>query len=372
MDFGFSEIQHDLRGLARRILDDAVSASTLAAYDEFAAPRFDRVLWQTLVDSGLSGIAVAEEHGGMGLGFMELGLFIEELGRSIAPVPVLAHCVAGMLPLQQFASADLQSRVLPPAARGDILLTGAFWSGSATPELRARNTPEGLLLTGQCRAVPFAQQADWLLVPVQVAAGVAVVLVPTGAVGVRSNALQMTHFEPHADIEFNNVPVPEADIVLASGGEALLTWVRERCTAAVCAQQLGAADCALRMAAGYTSERKQFGVPVATFQAVGHRMADCYIDVECLRLCTWQALSLLGEQRAATTEVQIAKIWAGDVGHRVSYACQHVHGGTGIDRDYPLWRYCLWLRFNEMTLGSSAAQGAALGQRLARGEGLFD
>ncbi|MFU8765512.1 MAG: acyl-CoA dehydrogenase family protein, partial [Haliea sp.] len=111
--------------------------------------------------------------------------------------------------------------------------------------------------------------------------------------------------------------------------------------------------------------------PIATFQAVGHRMADCYIDVECLRLCTWQALSLLSDEQPATTEVQIAKIWAGDVGHRVSYASQHVHGGTGIDRDYPLWRYCLWLRYNEMALGSTGAQVAALGQRLAAGEGLF-
>ena len=150
-----------------------------------------------------------------------------------------------------------------------------------------------------------------------------------------------------------------------------MRWIAERSIAATCAHQLGAADCAMRMAASYTSERKQFEVPVATFQAVGHRMADCYIDVECLRLATYQAVSLLGSDVGATTEVQIAKIWAGDTGHRVSYATQHVHGGTGIDRDYPLWRYCLWLRHNEMTLGCSAAHVARLGRRLAAGEALF-
>lgn len=149
-------------------------------------------------------------------------------------------------------------------------------------------------------------------------------------------------------------------------------WVGERSMAAICAHQLGATDCAMRMAASYTSERQQFGVPVATFQAVGHRMADCYVDVECLRLTTYQAVSMLASEVEATTEVQIAKIWAGDTGHRVSYASQHVHGGTGIDRDYPLWRYCLWLRHNEMTLGCSAAQQSALGARLAMGEALFN
>ncbi|MDP4917335.1 MAG: acyl-CoA dehydrogenase family protein, partial [Haliea sp.] len=255
-----------------------------------------------------------------------------------------------------------------------LLLSGAFWTGSvggAVEPVQALPAEGGFILNGSCRGIPFARQADWLLLPVHSANGVAVVLVATDAAGVQMTDLQMTHFEPYAQIELSDVRVAAADVVMASGGEALVAWTREHCTAALCAQQLGAADRAMRMAASYTSERKQFGVPIATFQAVGHRMADCYIDVECLRLCTWQALSLLSEARAATTEVQIAKIWAGDVGHRVSYACQHVHGGTGIDRDYPLWRYCLWLRFNEVTLGSSSAQTAALGQRLSQGEGLF-
>ena len=127
----------------------------------------------------------------------------------------------------------------------------------------------------------------------------------------------------------------------------------------------------MRLSASYTSERQQFGVPVATFQAVGHRMADCYIDIECLRLTTYQAASLLHSEAEAATELAIAKIWAGDCGHRVSYAAQHVHGGTGIDRDYSLWRYCLWLRHNEMTLGGSSVHLATLGREIAEGGGLF-
>lgn len=374
MDFGLSDIQEELRGLARKILDDAVSPASLAAYDEYRAPRFDPALWRTLVDAGLPATAVAETYGGMGLGFMELGLFIEELGRSIAPVPVLAHCVSGMLPLERFGSAELRERILPAAARGELLLSGDFWNGlssAGAARVQAREQDGGLLLDGVCAMVPFAREADWLLLPVRLGSTTAVVLVNPKGAGVTLTDLQMTHFEPHCEVTLASVRVPAANVVMVSGGEALVAWTRERCAAALCAQQLGAADHALRMAAGYTSQRQQFGVPVATFQAVGHRMADGYIDVECLRLCTWQALSLLSDEQPATTEVQIAKIWAGDVGHRISYATQHVHGGTGIDRDYPLWRYCLWLRYNEMALGSSSAQVAALGQRLAAGEGLF-
>jgi alkylation response protein AidB-like acyl-CoA dehydrogenase len=219
--------------------------------------------------------------------------------------------------------------------------------------------------------VPFAAQASHILLAARTAEGVAVVLLDPHAAGVTLRDLQVTSFEPQCELVLDAVRVPAAAILSARDGAKIMGWVSERATAAICAHQLGASDCAMRMAASYTSERKQFDVPVATFQAVGHRMADCYVDVECLRLTTYQAASLLDSDVSATTEVRIAKIWAGDTGHRVSYAAQHVHGGTGIDRDYPLWRYCLWLRQNEMTLGSSAAQIARLGSQLAAGEALF-
>ena len=112
----------------------------------------------------------------------------------------------------------------------------------------------------------------------------------------------------------------------------------------------------------------KFRVPVATFQAVGHRAANCFIDVECLRLTAYEACSLLAEGRDAAVEVDIAKVWAGDTGHRVSYAAQHLHGGAGVDRGNALWRFCLWARHNEMSLGSSAQTLARLGRRCASGE----
>jgi alkylation response protein AidB-like acyl-CoA dehydrogenase len=220
-------------------------------------------------------------------------------------------------------------------------------------------------------AVPFADQADRVLLAARLGSEVAVVLLDTRAEGVSRAALQVTSFEPQCQLELDSVRVPASDVLVTSGGAGIMHWIVERTQAAICAHQLGASDCAMRMAASYTSERKQFDVPIATFQAVGHRLANCYIDVECLRLTTYQAASLLHSEVPATTEVQIAKFWAGDTGHRVSYATQHVHGGTGIDRDYPLWRYCLWLRQNEMSLGCSSVQAAALGARLAAGEALF-
>jgi alkylation response protein AidB-like acyl-CoA dehydrogenase len=376
MEFGFSAEQQEVRQLARKILSEQVSAQSLSAYDEYQSPRFDRALWRQLVAAGLPSVALEQRYGGMGFGFMELALFIEEVGRSIAPVPAIAHSVSAALAIQRFGSEAMKEAVLPLAAAGELLLTAALseqLNEAPADPLAVTAVTDGadLVLSGTKTAVPFAAHAQRILLAARAEAGVAVVLLDPAAAGVTLADLQVTSFEPQCELALASVRVPAADVITATDGARVMQWIAERTTAAICAHQLGAADCAMRLAASYTSERKQFDVPVATFQAVGHRMADCYIDVECLRLTTYQAVSLLDSGVDATTEVQIAKIWAGDTGHRVSYATQHVHGGTGIDREYPLWRYCLWLRQNEMTLGCSSFHVAQLGSRLAAGEALF-
>jgi alkylation response protein AidB-like acyl-CoA dehydrogenase len=376
MEFGLSQEQREVRDLARKILSEQVSADTLEPYDEYQAPRFDRALWQQLLSAGLPAVAVEQRYGGMGFGFMELALFIEEIGRSIAPVPAIAHCVAAVLPIQRFGSEAMKEAILPGAVSGELLLSAALSEYLNEDPANPRSVTavvdgDELVLSGTKSAVPFAAQSSHILLSARTAEGVAVVLLDPRSAGVTLQELQVTSFEPQCELLLESVRVPAAGILTVSDGVSIMGWIAERTTAAICAHQLGASDCAMRLAASYTSERKQFDVPVATFQAVGHRMADCYVDVECLRLTTYQAASLLDSDVAATTEVRIAKIWAGDTGHRVSYATQHVHGGTGIDRDYPLWRYCLWLRQNEMSLGSSAAQLARLGSQLAAGEALF-
>ena len=143
-------------------------------------------------------------------------------------------------------------------------------------------------------------------------------------------------------------------------------WIASHTAAANCAMAVGVSERMTRMTAEYTAEREQFGVKIATFQAVGQRAADCYIDTECLRLVTQQAISLLNQGREADDEIMMAKIWLGNVTHRVSYAAQHLHGGIGVDRDYPLFRFCLWARQLEMSMGSSAELTARLGEGIAR------
>ena len=131
------------------------------------------------------------------------------------------------------------------------------------------------------------------------------------------------------------------------------------------ALQAGVCEAATRLTATYTSERRQFDTPIATFQAVAHRMADAYIDTEAIRLTAWQAVWRLEHGRPASTQVATAKFWASEGSNRVIAAAHHLHGGMGVDRDYPLHRYTFLCRQIEFALGSATPSLARLGKELA-------
>lgn len=375
MNFGFSDEQKDVQNLAREILTDLVTPESLAAYDDYKNERFDQALWAKLAEAGLLGVAIDEQFGGMGFGFIELALFVEEVGRSLAPVPVVSHCVSAAMTIQKYGSETQKQSLLPGAAKGELLLTAALLEdGVQTPDMTAqtagiKQADGSYKVSGVKVCVPFAASAERMVLPVTTDEGVVLLLLNPKAEGVSLSLTKVTTYEPQYLVELDEVQVGSEDVL--SEDPFAASWLGERTAAALCAMQVGLTDKAMRMTASYTAEREQFGVLIATFQAVGHRAANCFIDVGCLQLTTYQAVALLALESEATNEVTIAKIWAGDVGHRVSYASQHLHGGMGIDRDYALWRYCLWMRQNEMTLGNSAQQLSVLGDRIAAGVALF-
>ena len=122
------------------------------------------------------------------------------------------------------------------------------------------------------------------------------------------------------------------------------------------------------MTAEYARERVQFDRPIGSFQAVHQRAADAYIQVEAMRLCLWEAAWQLDEGRDAQLAIATAKFWAAEGGQFVAYACQHLHGGIGIDIDYPMHRYFLWSMQNEHAFGAASAQLADLGLEIAARE----
>ena len=196
-------------------------------------------------------------------------------------------------------------------------------------------------------------------------ASVGLFLLATDARGVDIRPVATTNREPHADVFLDGATVSAAD-----GSRAPATWSNRSTPArwSACARSSSASsERALRMAAEYTTGREQFGRPIGSFQAVQQRMADGFIDVEAIRWTTWHAAWLIAEGRPADRAARIAKFWAAEAGARVAATTQHVHGGIGIDITYPLHRYFLWAKQNELTLGSASQQLAHLGSTYPEG-----
>lgn len=370
MDFSYSEEQLELQNLAKQILQDQTGNEHMREIDA-REDRFDKKLWGDLAEAGLLGIGVGEAQGGMDLGFESVCLLVEQVGMTVAPVPVVPVLVSAALPIEHFGSDEQKQRLLPRVVGGETLVSAALIEtlneDPSTPVATAKSDGNDWVLNGTKICVPFANHAERVLVAAQVDGGVGVFLLDPMSDGVSLERQESTAGEPQFELTMSGARVAEEDVLAgADRGARVMHWIANHTAAANCAMAVGISERMTRMTAEYTAEREQFGVKIATFQAVGQRAADCYIDTECLRLVTQQAISLLNQGREADDEIMMAKIWLGNATHRVSYAAQHLHGGIGVDRDYPLFRFCLWARQLEMSMGSSAELTARLGEGIAR------
>jgi 3-oxocholest-4-en-26-oyl-CoA dehydrogenase beta subunit len=366
MDFSFTEDQEALAGLARKILTDRVTHDSLTALEAGDGERFDSSLWNELAAADLLGVAVPESDGGLGGGMVEQCLVLREIGRTLAPVPVAASLVAGALPIARFGTADQRSAWVRPAVEGRRILTAALAEphnrDSLSPATTASRDGSGWRLSGVKTAVPAGTLAELILVPAMAEGRPAVFLVEPTAAGVTVEAQRTTNFDTAALVTLDGAAVGE-DALL--GGPEALQWLVEHATVALCAQQLGVVERAVEMIADYTTNRVQFERPIATFQAVGHRAADSYIDAEGIRLTTWQAAWALDAGEPAAVDVATAKFWAAEGGHRVAHAIVHLHGGMGVAREFPAHRYFVHAKQIELMLGGATEQSLRIGAALA-------
>ncbi|HEY2998144.1 MAG TPA: acyl-CoA dehydrogenase family protein [Acidimicrobiales bacterium] len=374
MDFDLSDEQQAITDLAAKLLGDKATPEAIRAVEERDDLRFDRDLWAAMADAGLLGIALPAEHGGAGLGLLELCLALEEVGRRTAPVPALAALAVGGLAVARWGTADQQAALLPGVAAGTTVLTGALSeplgdllhpSTSARP---AGDGSDGWVLDGTRSNVPAGLVADVVLVPATTDGGdVAVFLVPAGAEGVRRHRQDTTTGTPDAEVVLDGVRVGPEAVLGGPGadGAAVLRSMVEAATVGACAVMSGLAAEAVRITGEYTTAREQFGRPIATFQAVGQRAADAYVDAQGIRLTMLQAAWRQAAGVPADREVAVAKYWASAGGQRVVHAASHLHGGMGVDRDYPLHRYFLLAKQLELYLGGTSRQLLALGAILA-------
>jgi alkylation response protein AidB-like acyl-CoA dehydrogenase len=372
MDFSLSEEQEAVRDLARQIFSGHVTHERLLALTR-SGEWFDMDLWSEIAKANLPGVALPESVGGSGFGPVELCLLLEEVGRHVAPVPLLATSVLGAAPIAEFGSDAQRSRWLRPVAEDGAVLTAALSEVGAAvpsrPRVAARRDGNDYRLDGVKDCVPAAHLAAGVLVPARVENGVGVFIVDPRGPGVDLERQEMTNGEPQSRLTLNGVRVPAADLLGdVARGAAIIDWLVLRATLGLAAIQVGVAEDALARTAEYVGERKQFGRPIAAFQGVALRAADAYIDVESLRCTVYQAAWRLSAGLDARVEVASAKWWAATAGMRVAHTAQHLHGGIGSDLEYPIHRYFLWAKQNELLFGGENQQLAQLGAHLVSDE----
>ncbi|MFI8306726.1 acyl-CoA dehydrogenase family protein [Streptomyces sp. NPDC085927] len=375
MDFSLGEELEAVRDLAREIFTDRATPERLREVETSPA-RVDARLWADLASAGLLGALLPEEDGGAGLGMAGLCVLLQEQGRRVAPVPLWPALVGG-LAVAAHGTARQRAELLPGLAGGDGRPTVALEEFGPADPLTPRTTAVAdgphWRLTGTKAVVPAPDGAQHVLVTATTATGPGLFLVASDAPGATWEHAETTTHDLSAHLTLDGAPGEP----VGTPGDGTVAEVVRDSFVALAAVQLGVAEGALRYAADHLRERHQFGRPLATFQAVQHQLADCYIDIEAMRVTLWQAVDALAEPTDAPAEpfdaedadraALVAKWWATEGGLNTVHRVQHVHGGIGVDTDYPVHRHFLWGKQISTTLGGAGADLERLGALLTSG-----
>jgi alkylation response protein AidB-like acyl-CoA dehydrogenase len=334
MDFTPTEEQDAVRGLASSLF-------ATATHPGLGVEGFDNALWSKLVEGGLLGLSVSEDLGGGGLPLAVAAVVAEECGRAAGRVPVVPVLSA----LSALEDATLIASVLAGAAIVVPALQADGWTAGVSA---ADNR-----LTGTQLAVAWAAEATHVVV----AASSALYLVDLSDAGVVRESVVVSSLEPHASIAFDGV----VGTPLSASVERTLTVQ----TLLLCSSGVGVAERSLHIAAKHVSTREQFGKPLATFQTITYQVADCWIDVEAMRLTAQQAIWRVDEGLPAGEQTAIAAFWGSDALQRVVSKAVHLHGGLGVDVSYELHKWFLVGKVVELSLGGAQRQLEHLGELIA-------
>jgi alkylation response protein AidB-like acyl-CoA dehydrogenase len=284
--------------------------------------------WEALVAGGVTALAVPERLGGDGVGLSEIATALTEIGRHGTISPALASIGFGTAVLRDLASDEQQDRYLAGVAKGSVLTAALNEPGAPLPD-RPATTFAGGKLNGTKVAVPYAEQADWIIVTTDSA----VVVVSPKADGVQVTKTPSSNKGDEYTVTFSDA---EPDGVLQ---DAQPHRVNQLALAAIGAFASGLVAGALRLTADYVANRHQFGKPLSTFQTVAAQLAEVYIASRTLTLAATSVVWRLAEGRDADDDLDVLGYWLASQAPPVMQICHHLHGGMGMDIDYPMDRY---------------------------------
>ncbi len=376
MDFDFSDDQEMLRESVRRWVEKSYTFE--ARRKIVAAGGFSKEAWKGLADLGLLGLQVPEAEGGMGFGAVDAMVVMEELGRGLVLEP---YAPVALVATHLLAAAPAGQALLSRLAGGDAIVVLAQEERHSRyrlshVETKAEGSGDACQLTGTKIVVPAGAAADAFIVSARATGGaddgngVALFLVEKNAPGVRVRPYPTQDAAAAADLVLDGARAT----VLLPAGEALaaLEAAVDIGIAGLCAEAVGAMDALVKLTVEYMNTRKQFGVTIATFQALRHRMADVKMQLELARSMSYFASLKLGEPAPARRRaLSQAKVQLGQSMRYVGQQCIQLHGGIGVTDEYAASHYFKRLTVMEMTFGDTLHHLDEVSARMQDTAGVF-
>ncbi len=370
MDFDFSDDQQALR--------DAVAKWVEKSYDferrkaSVAAGGFDRATYNELAELGLTGIFVSEDHGGLGMGPVEAMVVLEELGSGLVVEP-LAQAFITSAVIGAYGGEDVKAAWLPRIASGEALVVLAHQERKAryrldVCEAKATKSGTGYTVSGQKNIVPAGDQADAFVVPAQLDGKLALFLVERTAQGLSTHGYLTQDEARAADVLLDKAPAA----LITTDGLAALSYAVDVGIACACAEGVGVMQKFLAMTVEYMNQRKQFGVTIASFQALRHRIADMKMQLELARSMSYYATLRLGDDEAVRRQaLSRAKVQLGQSLRYVGQQGVQLHGGIGVTDEYAGSHYFKRLAQLEMTYGDTLHHLGEVSERMNETAGVF-
>jgi alkylation response protein AidB-like acyl-CoA dehydrogenase len=340
-----TEEQTMLRDMAREWVDNEAPVTAFRAMRDAAPPEgYDAATWRAQAEMGWAGVLVPEEHGGAGMGYLSLGLVLEQLGRNLVASPLAATAAATSALL--IGGSDAQKAAwLPRIAAGEVVAALAIDEGPVFAPDRIETRVEDGKLTGTKAFVAEGDSATLFVV----AGSDGLYLVSDGA-GVTRSPRRMADSRSHAEVRFDGAAAEPL-----AGGPTLTMQAADRAAVATAAEMLGLCEAAFATTNDYLKTRVQFGQPLSTFQALQHRMAKMFTELELMRSAVEGALEEIDAGRSDVDQAaSLAKAIAGDVTRLVSREMVQLHGGVGMTDEYDAGLYMKRAAVLEAMYGNAA------------------
>jgi len=368
MDFDLSKPQKLLKDSARDFLARECKPQRVRELMETDTAHDDN-LWHAIADQGWMGLVVPEEHGGLGLGLVELAVVAEEMGRACLPGAFLSTVFAAAL-IDRAGRQEQRAKYLAPVAAGELKATVAFLEEAANwdldgVKLEATRRNGSLSATGRKLFVPDAGVADLLICVTRLGESLVLLPVERGTDGLSVRPMpSMDGTRKLYEVDFDNVAVAEADVLGADGdARGALRGALETATGALCAEMVGGMQWVLDTTVEYAKTRQQFGRFIGSFQAVQHQCADMLLMTESARSAAYYAAWALTEGApAASSAISIAKAYCSDAYREVGNRGVQVHGGIGFTWEHDLHLYYRRSKASEVMFGD----GSFHRERIAR------